>query len=218
MRPEDITRVVDAWAAQYAELGREPDIRHVQIFENRGAMMGASNPHPHCQVWATEHIPDEPQAELLAQKEYRSAHGSCLLCDYLHRETELAQRIVCENEEFVALVPFWAVWPFETLVLSRTHAGAFDRDVRRAARGPRGHTEAPDDPLRQSFRNQFPYTMGLHQTPTDGDLIRSGIFTRIFILRCCAPRRCANSWWGLKCWACRSGISPRKMLPHGCEH
>ena len=95
----------------------------MQIFENRGAMMGASNPHPHGQIWATEHIPDEPAEELANQLAYRQEHRGCLLCDALEIELEQAERIVCENEEFVALVPFWAVWPFETLIVSRAHLG-----------------------------------------------------------------------------------------------
>src|SRR5665213_1553912 len=168
MQQADIRRVVEAWTAQYAELCGQPEIRYVQIFENRGAMMGASNPHPHCQIWATEHVPDEPQAELSAQQEYRTAHWSCLLCDYLRRETQLAQRIVCENDEFVAVVPFWAVWPFETLVLSRTHAGALTEM-------PAAQRAALADMMKRLttrydnlFETRFPYTMGLHQTPSDG--------------------------------------------------
>ncbi len=168
MEPADIVRVVEAWTGQYAELGQRPEISYVQVFENRGAMMGASNPHPHCQVWATGHVPDEPQAELIAQQEYRSAHGSCLLCDYLQREAQLAERIVCENEEFVALVPFWAVWPFETLILSRSHAAALtDMSVAQ-------HAALADILKRLTtrydnlFEISFPYTMGLHPAPMDG--------------------------------------------------
>lgn len=167
MQPQDIERVVAAWTTQYDELGQLPEINYVQIFENRGAMMGASNPHPHCQVWATEHIPDEPQMEQTAQLAYRDAHGTCLLCDYVQREAKLAQRIVCENEEFIALVPFWAVWPFETMVLSRRHHGSF-ADMDRAQR------TALADILKQVttrydnlFLTTFPYTMGFHQSPTD---------------------------------------------------
>src|SRR6266536_1553425 len=96
------------------------------IFENRGAMMGASNPHPHCQIWANAHLPNEPAKEQIAQQEYRSAHNSCLLCDYLALEHELGQRIVCENQYFSALVPFWSVWPFETLLLPSEHRASID--------------------------------------------------------------------------------------------
>jgi UDPglucose--hexose-1-phosphate uridylyltransferase len=167
MKAADIERVVDVWVAQHEELGRQPDIRYVQIFENRGAMMGASNPHPHCQIWATEHIPDEPQAELVAQREYFAGHGSCLLCDYLAREIAAAQRIVCENDEFVALVPFWAVWPFETLILGRHHSDSL------ASMLPNQRAAFADIIKRLTtrydnlFATNFPYTMGLHPAPTD---------------------------------------------------
>ena len=167
MHPQDIQRVVEAWTAQTAELGQQAEVNYVQIFENRGAMMGASNPHPHCQVWAIEHIPDEPQAELLAQQEYRSAHGSCLLCDYLKREVQLAQRIVCENDEFIALVPFWAVWPFEAMVLARRHVGTLiemDQAQKAAFADVLKQLTTRYDNL---FETSFPYTMGLHQSPTD---------------------------------------------------
>ena len=114
----------DAWAEETARLGALPEINAVQIFENRGAMMGASSPHPHCQIWATEHVPDEPLAEGEAQAEYLAEHGSCLLCDYLAEEHAAGQRLVCENDSFVALVPFWAAWPFETMVLGKAHSAA----------------------------------------------------------------------------------------------
>lgn len=168
MQTADIQRVVQAWAAQYVELGALEEINYVQIFENRGAMMGASNPHPHCQVWATEHVPDEPQAETVAQQEYHNAHGTCLLCDYQQREAALAERIICQNDEFIALVPFWAVWPFETLILSRRHAGSL------AEMDSAQHAAFADILKRVTtrydnlFQTSFPYTMGLHQTPTDG--------------------------------------------------
>jgi UDPglucose--hexose-1-phosphate uridylyltransferase len=168
MQVPDIVRVVEAWTKEFKELGARPEIRHVQIFENRGAMMGASNPHPHGQIWATEHIPDEAAAEVANQNAYLRQQNACLLCDTLKVELEQNQRIVCQNEEFVALVPFWAVWPFETLVVSRRPVSALDElnDEERTALA---------EILRQAtirydnlFRTSFPYTMGFHQRPTDG--------------------------------------------------
>lgn len=167
MQLADIERVVDVWAKQHEQLGRLPEIQYVQIFENRGAMMGASNPHPHCQIWATEHIPDEPQAELVAQWEYLAAHETCLLCEYLHRENDDPERIVCENEHFVALVPFWAIWPFETLVLGRRHTASL------ADTSPKERAALADILKRLTtrydnlFATNFPYTMGLHPAPAD---------------------------------------------------
>ena len=110
--------MVDAWVEQYEELGAHPFINDVQIFENRGAMMGASNPHPHGQIWAGEHIPVNVAREQEAQLAYYKEHGSTLLSDYLALELKEGARLVCSNDHFVALVPFWAVWPFETIVIS----------------------------------------------------------------------------------------------------
>jgi UDPglucose--hexose-1-phosphate uridylyltransferase len=168
MRVADLELVVDVWAAQYAELGRQPGIRHVQIFENRGAMMGASNPHPHCQIWATGSIPTEVAAEQRAQEAWRTNRGSCLLCDYLALERESGERLVCENESFAALVPFWAVWPFETMVVSKRHLSAMDEfdaaERHRLADILKRVTTRYDN----VFAAPFPYTMGFHQRPTDG--------------------------------------------------
>jgi UDPglucose--hexose-1-phosphate uridylyltransferase len=167
MQPEDIERVVATWTEQYADLGQRSEISYVQIFENRGAMMGASNPHPHCQIWATEHVPDESLTEQAAQLAYSEAHGTCLLCDYLQREVKLAQRIVCENQEFVALVPFWAVWPFETLVLSRRHHGSLAEMDGAQRAGLADILKQLTTRYDNLFETSFPYTMGFHQSPTD---------------------------------------------------
>jgi UDPglucose--hexose-1-phosphate uridylyltransferase len=169
MQVADIVRVVEAWTAEFLELGSRPGLRHVQIFENRGAMMGASNPHPHGQIWATEHIPDEPAAEVANQLAYRLQHQSCLLCDTLKIEITQRQRIVVENEEFVALVPFWAVWPFETLVLSRGHVGSLDQFSVAQQHGLADILKRLTMTYDRLFSVSFPYTMGFHQRPTDGE-------------------------------------------------
>lgn len=168
MKTEEIRRVVDVWASEYEELGAREDIRHVQIFENRGAMMGASNPHPHCQIWANENIPNETVKELTSFSRYFGKNGRSLLTDYLETELEKDARIVCKNEYFVSLVPFWAVYPFETLIVSRRQVGAIS-DLNDAER------DALADVLRETtatydllFDTPFPYTMGFHQRPTDG--------------------------------------------------
>ena len=165
----DIRRVVDAWTGEYQTLSAEPNLRYVQIFENRGAMMGASNPHPHCQIWATEHIPDEPAQETASLLAYQAEHGRCLLCDYLAVEAKEGTRIVCQNDDFLVVVPWWAVWPFETLVLSRRHMGSLaefsDREKTSLADILKQTTTRYDN----LFETSFPYTMGLHQTPTDGE-------------------------------------------------
>jgi UDPglucose--hexose-1-phosphate uridylyltransferase len=169
MQLEEVRGVVDVWAEQYRELGEIPWVQHVQIFENRGALMGASNPHPHCQIWSNETIPNHPAREVGAQVEYLQTHKQCLLCAYLAIETNDRERIVAENKNFVALVPFWAVWPFETMILSRRHAGSIagfnDAERNDLAAILRSLTIRYDN----LFATAFSYTMGFHQQPTDGD-------------------------------------------------
>lgn len=169
MEVEQIVPVVDAWSEEWSRLGTLPEIGHVQIFENRGAMMGASNPHPHCQIWATRHLPDEAAAELGRQRQYQAEHGRCLLCDYLQTELSQGVRIVCENEEFVALVPFWAVWPFEVLLLSRAHLSAIDQFGESSRRALASILKRLTTRYDNLFETSFPYTMGFHQRPTDGE-------------------------------------------------
>ena len=168
MTTAQIEPVVEAWTAQFAELAADPSIGHVEIFENRGEMMGASNPHPHGQIWAQATLPNEPTKELAAQREYRSHRGACLLCDYAELEEREAERIVCSNERFIALVPFWAIWPFEVLLLSRRHVAditALDGAERSALADILKCITTRYDNL---FETSFPYTMGFHQRPTDG--------------------------------------------------
>jgi UDPglucose--hexose-1-phosphate uridylyltransferase len=167
MEPVDVAGVVDAWCDQYQELGALPSINHVQIFENRGEMVGASNPHPHCQIWATSTVPDEVAIETTNQAAHQLEHGSCLLCDYVSLEKQ-SERIVCENDSFAALVPFWAVWPFEVMVIAKRHVTGLD-ELQGAER------VGLADILRQVairydnlFETPFPCSMGLHQRPTDG--------------------------------------------------
>jgi UDPglucose--hexose-1-phosphate uridylyltransferase len=168
MTQPEIRRVVDAWRAEYSELAALGWIKYVQIFENRGAMMGASNPHPHCQIWSTDFVPDEPAAETRAQAEHLKLTGHCLLCEYLKAEQKAGERILFENEHFTALVPWWATWPFEVMILSRRHLGAIpelSEAERDSLADVLGRMAIRFDNL---FETSFPYTMGFHQTPTDG--------------------------------------------------
>jgi UDPglucose--hexose-1-phosphate uridylyltransferase len=165
MAPSGVLQIVDLWVDQSDSLACVPWIGYVQIFENRGELMGASNPHPHCQIWATATVPNEPAREQASFLEYRGKHDSCLLCDYLQLELKHEERIVCENDAFVVLVPYWAVWPFETMVLSRRHVGAL------------GELSGPERALLAEilcrvttrydnvFEAPFPYSMGFHEQP-----------------------------------------------------
>jgi UDPglucose--hexose-1-phosphate uridylyltransferase len=167
MDPSSIRPVVDAWTAQYVELGSSNPINYVQIFENRGEMMGCSNPHPHCQIWSGATLPNEHVKELSAQRSYADRHGSCLLCDYLKIEMGARDRLVVENNSFAAVVPFWAVWPFEILLVAKPHKSGLDEfkdSERQDLADVLNRIAIRYDNL---FETSFPYTMGLHQRPTD---------------------------------------------------
>jgi UDPglucose--hexose-1-phosphate uridylyltransferase len=162
MELSGVAKVVDTWCDQDRELSAFPFVRHVQIFENRGAMMGASNPHPHCQIWASENVPNEVSKEEINQAAYLAKHGSCLLCDYVAAELN-GERIVCRNPGFIAMVPFWAVWPFEILVVSGRHMtrlGAMTSIEREQLADILQQVVQTYDAL---FQAPFPYTMGFHQ-------------------------------------------------------
>ena len=164
-----LRKVVDTWTAQYLELGALPFINYVQIFENRGAMMGASNPHPHCQIWANRTVPDEPHKEQSAQAAWRQEKRSCLLCDYAALEAQDGRRVVEQNDSFLVVVPFWAVWPFETLVISRRHLASLEEFTDRERDGLADILQRTTARYDRLFQVSFPYTMGLHQKPTDGE-------------------------------------------------
>jgi UDPglucose--hexose-1-phosphate uridylyltransferase len=163
-----IRKVVDAWVQEYQQLGNQDFINYVQIFENRGAMMGASNLHPHGQIWCNETVPVEPAREQDSLLDYRREKGSCLLCDYLALELAEEQRIVCANGHFVALVPFWAVWPFETMLLSRRHLASIDHLGADEKDGLADIIKRLTTRYDNLFQVPFPYSMGFHQRPTDG--------------------------------------------------
>jgi len=168
MEAADIRRVVDTWAAEYQALGALDEISHVQIFENKGVVMGCSNPHPHGQVWAQRSIPNEPARELARMQAYLDKKGSTLLGDYLAVELDRAERVVCENEHFAALVPFWAIWPFEVMILCKRRVAGLpdmcDAEKNALADIIRRVTIRYDN----LFSCSFPYSAGLHQAPTDG--------------------------------------------------
>jgi len=167
MPSADIRRVVDLWATQAADLGER--WKWVQIVENKGAVMGCSNPHPHGQIWAGDFLPNEAVREDQSQAAYLDQHGSRLLLDYAEREAKEGERVVVENADWMAVVPYWATWPFETLLLPK-------RDVRRL--------EDLDDTSRDAlsevlsgllirydnlFQCSFPYSMGWHGAPYGAD-------------------------------------------------
>ncbi len=168
LEPAALRAVVDAWAEQYSELGALDWARQVLIFENRGAMMGASNPHPHGQIWATSFWPGVYAREHASQTAHYAARGRTLLEDYLRIELERGERLVCANEHFVALVPFWAVWPFETMVVARRPVAALPALSGPERDGLAAILKELTTRYDALFQASFPYSMGFHQAPTDG--------------------------------------------------
>lgn len=169
MSVEAIAGVVDVWRAQYLELGARPEIGHVQIFENKGAIMGCSNPHPHGQIWASRAVPTEVATEDALQRAYHATHGRPLLQAVAEGELARDERLVLANDDWIALVPFWAKWPFETMILPRRparHLGDLDAPRCAALAAILSALTIRYDNL---FATSFPYTMGIHQAPTNDE-------------------------------------------------
>lgn len=169
MQVPEIEKVVQTWREQYLELGALDFINYVQIFENKGSVMGCSNPHPHGQIWAQSSLPtqvEKTQKNLLA---YFQQHKISLLEDYLKEELKLQERIVAENNHFAVLVPYWATWPFETMIISKRHFGNLGEmnpeEITAYAQIIQEITIKYDN----LFETSFPYSAGIHQTPTDGN-------------------------------------------------
>lgn len=169
MEVTDILKVVKLWQQEYKTLGAQDGINHVQIFENKGEIMGCSNPHPHGQIWSQSTIPNEVAKKDLHQKQYFKQHNSSLLGDYLDQELKLQERIIFENEYFAVVIPFWAVWPYEAMIapkkqlinileLSETASVCFAEAISKL-------TKAYD----KLFNCSFPYSAGIHQAPTNGE-------------------------------------------------
>jgi UDPglucose--hexose-1-phosphate uridylyltransferase len=159
----EIRHVVDVWAEQSTALGER--YRWVQIFENKGAMMGCSNPHPHGQIWGQDSLPTEPSKEDVQQRAFLAEHGVPLLVAYAELEAKQGERVVIQNDHWLAAVPFWAIWPFETLLLPR-------RPVARLPDLTPSERDALADALKRLltkydnlFQVSFPYSMGWHGAP-----------------------------------------------------
>ena len=164
---DEVAGVVRVWSEQYQQLETLDWVNYVQIFENRGEMMGASNPHPHCQVWANETVPNYPAREQSALLEFTTDEVKCMLCEYLRLEKAQGIRVICGNNFFTVVVPFWAVWPFEVLVLANEHLTGMDQlspDAERALADILKRVTSRYDNI---FGVPFPYSMGFHQRPTD---------------------------------------------------
>lgn len=167
MQTPEIEKVVRLWVEEFQTLSANPAIRYVQIFENKGEIMGCSNPHPHGQIWATSSIPVEISKENFTQETYYKKHGRSLLSAYLDLELKKRERVVLENDHFAAVVPFWAVWPYETLLLSKRHVQTiveFNQTERLALAEILRQLTVRYDNL---FETSFPYSAGMHQAPVN---------------------------------------------------
>lgn len=170
MDAKDIENIIQLWQKEYTDLGAKDFINYVQIFENKGSIMGCSNPHPHGQIWAQSAIPTEVEKTQFNLKAYFDKNNSSLLKDYLKDELKANERILIENDYFVALIPFWAIWPYETMIISKRHFG-------RITDFTENETSAFATILKQLttkydnlFESSFPYSSGIHQAPTDNEL------------------------------------------------
>ena len=167
MSINEILLVIKLWQDEYKNLGSLKSINHVQIFENKGEIMGCSNAHPHGQIWAQKRIPKEVEKKQFHQKEYYKKNNTSLLLDYLNQELELRERIICENSSFLALIPYWAVWPFETMIIpKKQHKSILSfsgNELVDYAKILKKLTTKYDN----LFNTSFPYSSGIHQAPTD---------------------------------------------------
>lgn len=167
---ENIEKVIEVWCEELQNISSNGEIKYIQIFENKGEIMGCSNPHPHGQIWASSSLPLEIVKETKQQKKYFDENGRSLLNDYLQLEIEQKERVVLENEHFVALVPFWAVWPYETMIISKRHIQnlpQFTPDEKHAFAKILKQLTAKYDNL---FEISFPYSAGIHRSPVnDGE-------------------------------------------------
>jgi len=169
MEVKNIQKVVEAWQSEYKSLGEIETINYVQIFENKGAVMGCSNPHPHGQIWSQSTLPNEVYKKDKHQRNYFKDKESSLLGDYLKQELENGERIIFENDSFVVLVPFWAIWPFETMIVPKKHQKSIlemnELEASLYAEAISVVTKAYD----KLFSCSFPYSSGIHQEPTNGE-------------------------------------------------
>ncbi|MDG2917327.1 galactose-1-phosphate uridylyltransferase [Bisgaard Taxon 10/6] len=164
---DEINEVIKVWQQQLQELGQT--YPWVQIFENKGAAMGCSNPHPHGQIWANSFLPNEVAREDINQRKYYQQQGSVLLVDYAKRELEQKERIVVETEHWLALVPYWAVWPFETLLLPKTHVKRLTELSAEQAQDLAIILKKLTTKYDNLFEISFPYSMGFHAAPFNGE-------------------------------------------------
>ena len=170
LNQSDVESIVQTWAIESAQLAARTNINYVQVFENKGAVMGCSNPHPHSQIWAQSIVPNEPAKEWISQKEYYTDNGRPLLIDYVKEEQKNKERIICVNDHFTALVPFWAIWPFEILISAHRPCSYLEELTSLETSALASILKEITTRYDNLFEISFPYSSGFHQAPADGNL------------------------------------------------
>ena len=168
MQITEIENVIKVWKEQYLELSAIDYINHVQIFENKGSVMGCSNPHPHGQIWAQSSLPTQVKKTQDNLLKYYQKTGKSLLKDYVDNELQKKERIIAENEHFVLLVPFWATWPYETMIISKRHFSSIAEITEEEIKSYAEMIQIITVKYDNLFKTSFPYSAGIHQAPTDG--------------------------------------------------
>ena len=167
---KNICEVIELWCIEFQTMQSNQNLKYILIFENKGEVMGASNPHPHGQIWSSSDIPVEPYKETVQQKKHFDASGESLIGAYLQLELKREERIVCSNEHFVALVPFWAIWPFEVMIISRRQVQTILQFTKEEKRSLADLLKRITTRYDNIFKTSFPYSAGMHQSPVnDGD-------------------------------------------------
>ena len=170
MQQKEIEQIVKLWQQEFTDLSAMRWIKYIQIFENKGDIMGCSNPHPHGQIWSLNDVPNEVKKETEQQALYYAKHQHSLLSKYLEVELQQQERIVCANNHFVALVPYWAVWPFETMIISRRHVQNITQFTQEESETLADIIKILTTKYDNLFSMSFPYSAGMHQMPVnDGE-------------------------------------------------
>ena len=169
MTIEDINKIVHTWQKEYTKLGSNDMINYVQIFENKGAVMGCSNPHPHGQIWGESSLPNEAYKKDKQQRAYFNKNKSSLLGDYLKQELETNERMIYQNDDFVVLTPFWALWPFETMIIPKQQHANITNISEYESLGFADAISKITKVYDKLFECSFPYSSGIHQSPTNGE-------------------------------------------------
>lgn len=167
MSSADIEKVIEIWQQEFLELSSIDFIKYIQIFENKGGIMGCSNPHPHGQIWAVSELPNEIAKETANQLAYFNSRGKSMLAEYLRKELELDERIIAANDSFVALVPFWATWPYEAMIISRRHITDISFFTKQEKKSLAELMQILLIKYDNLFKTSFPYSAGMHQRPVN---------------------------------------------------